>query len=180
MKRIFIFVLVLAVLCVSPLYSTASNVVSTENNFNEIFIERINFDDGSYIITTLVVENDVSDNANSTRSDSESYIKRAQRYAKGYDSNDELDWIVTLTGEFLVCPTCPMSGQCQSSKLTAVYYDTSWGMYDVDERCMSNNAYGACSMKDKFLGITTKIVDLEMVLTCDRYGNITILGQPTS
>lgn len=176
MKKIITMLLIMMILCASPFNVFASNVGSNEAVSEDVFSERIDLEDGGYIIRTLTVER-VTDTT-TTRSDSESYIVRAQSNASGYDSDDELDWVVTLTGEFLVCPTCPMSGQCQSSKLTAVYYDTSWGMYDVDERCMSNNAYGACSMKDKFLGITTKIVDLEMYLTCDRYGNITILGNP--
>lgn len=162
----------------SFLFSMPMNVFAAEQSSLEVLSsEYTYFEDGSYIVTTLVVERIELDTSNGVRSDSESYILKGHRYANGYDSNDELDWVVTLTGEFLVCPTCPMSGQCQSSKLSAVFYDTSWGMYDVDERCMSNNAYGACSMKDKFLGITTKIVELEMILTCDRYGNLSVLGQ---
>lgn len=136
-------------------------------------------DDGSYIVSTLYVEI-INNDGISLLDTVEPYYLRAQRYATCHDKNDELDWTVTLTGVFYVDPAGGESGMCESSELSAEIYDTSWGMYDVDERCMANNAYGACNMKDKFLGITTHTVSLEMILTCDRYGNITVLGEPTS
>ena len=173
MKKIFVLILVLSVLCASPFSVSAKTALSDGDSFSKCTY----YDDGSYVITTLTVERIELTDSNLARSDEESYVLRARSRALGYDSSDELDWVVTLIGDFLVCPTCSLSGQCQSSTLSAEIYDSSWGMYDVDERCMSNNAYGACSMKDKFLGITMKIVDLELIITCDRYGNLSVLGQ---
>ncbi len=172
MKKTIVFLLLLSILVAMPInVLAAAPLNSSSDNASYQY-----FEDGSYTVTTLTLTV-IDDGVTTCGAEPESYNLQAKQDVSYHDANNNLDWVVTITAVFLVCPACAVSGMCQSSELSANIYDTSWGMYNVDERCMSNNAYGACSMKDKFLGITTMTVNVEFTLTCDRYGNVTVLGQ---
>lgn len=172
MKKIVSCLLVFCMLF--SMSATVFYASDAENLTNDAIYQY--FEDGSYTVTTLSVDI-IDDGISLCDAEPESYLLQAKQHVTYHDGNDNKDWVVTITAVFLVCPACAQSGMCQSSDLSAEIFDTSWGMYNVDERCMSNNAYGACSMKNKIFGITTKTVNIELILTCDRYGNVTVLGQ---
>ena len=171
MKKIILFVVLVSILITVPANVFAAQPIRVMDSDAQYQF----FDDGSYLVTTLDVV--ILDEISTRGAEPESYNLQAKQSVEYYDAYNNLDWVVTITAIFLVCPTCAQSGMCQSSELSAKIYDTSWGMYDVDERCLSNNAYATCNMKDKILGITTMTVNVEFTLTCDRYGNISVLGQ---
>lgn len=131
------------------------------------------FDDGSYLVTELkYIQNaDVSQTGSKA---SGNYTVSGEKSAIYYNGDDEVIWKVTLTGSFLIVPSNSLeSGDCQSATLTYKINDSAWHIYDIVEQVITNNACGFCTMKRKFLGVTTKTVDVDLYITCDYAGNLT-------
>lgn len=131
------------------------------------------FEDGSYMVTELEhLGSNLLNQSNSKASDN--YTVSGRRSVTYYNSDDEVIWQVTLTGTFLIVPSNSLeSGDCLSATLTYKINDSAWHIYDIVEQEITNNACGFCTMKRKFLGITTKTVDVELYITCDYAGNLT-------
>lgn len=128
------------------------------------------FDDGSYLVTTFEsVESQYNMNAKATGD----YTVTGKKSATYYNSDDEVLWQVTVTGVFLIVPSdVNRSGYCQSSKLTYVINSSTWHISNIVEQEITNNACVSCTMKRKFLGITTNTVDVDLHIVCDAYGNM--------
>ncbi len=166
MKKLVISLLVLVCLF-------SINVGANENEQNADLINNAvyeYYDDGSYMVTTLeYVNNDTNEN---TRAAGD-YTVTGKKSATYYNGDDEIIWQVTVTGVFLIVPTnANMSGYCQSSTLSYVINSSSWHIYNKVEKAITNNACITCTMKRKYLGITTKTVDVDIHITCDSYGNL--------
>lgn len=167
MKKLVLVLVIVAVLFASPFHTFAAEeqVVSAASSDN---VEYTYFEDGSYMVTVLTVE-DVQ--ASNTRA-GDSYTISAKKYTKYYDTSDNLDWTVTLKGSFFVQSGNPDSGNCLSAELTFDINDSAWGKYDVDVRPITNNAYGFCLMKCKVLFVTIQTVEVTLTIGCDSQGNL--------
>lgn len=166
MKKIVAYVL-LFVFMFSFNVSAFSNDKETIETNNAVYEY---FDDGSYLVTTFeyVVSNQ---NLNSRAADD--YTVTGSKSATCYDSNDSVLWQVTVTGVFLIIPSnVNLSGMCQSSTLSYVINNSSWHISNIVEQEITNNACISCTMKRKYLGITTKTVDVELHIVCDGHGNM--------
>mgnify|MGYP003295030947 CR=1 FL=1 len=167
MKRILVFIFAL-------LFVFQIDVFASEEK-NELIDSNVKyeyFEDGSY----LVIEFEYDKNSFQLQSGAkanENYTVTGHRTVTYYDGDDNLDWKVTITGVFLIVPTNSLdSGFCQSADLTYKIYDSSWHIYNIVEQEITNNACGSCTMKRKFLGITTKTVDVDIYVSCDYAGNL--------
>ena len=171
MKKLVTILMVVAIIMASPFSTFASEngnkLVTASEGTTYTY-----FEDGSYLLTTLTVESDANFSTSSGTRVLDPFNVTATQTGSYYDSVGDLNWEVTLTAVFYVDPAD--YAECTSSDLTSVIYKSKWSMSNVDERCVTNNAYGACDMKCRFLGIVTQTVIVEITLTCDKYGNVKV------
>lgn len=167
MKKIA-FLLMFVFLFSSPFYVSANDVFEYSSSAEEV----VYFSDGSYMVTYIELDDDGLDSSNQARATG-NYEVGGTKAVEYYDTADNLDWKVKVAGVFLIVPSNSLqSGMCQSSDLTYNIYDSSWHIYNIVEQVITNNACGRCTMKSKFLGITTQTVNVEINLTCDYEGNL--------
>lgn len=166
MKKILAFLLMFVFVLPINVYASESEMTLTTENI----VQYEYFDDGSYLVISFIAD---QNNIILDSRASDDYIVSGGKVVSYFDGSDNLDWEVTLRGEFLVVPSnSSLSGLCQSATLTYEIYDSSWHIYDIVEQEITNNACGFCTMKRKLLGITTKTVDVDLYITCDSYGNL--------
>ncbi len=162
------FLLFFIFLFSSPFYASANDVFEFSSSSEDIMY----FPDGSYMVTYLELDNNGLDDSNHSRATG-NYEVGGTKAVEYYDTADNLDWRVKVTGVFLIVPSNSLdSGMCKSSDLTYTIKDSSWHIYDIVEQEITNNACGFCTMKSKFLGITTHTVNVEIYITCDYAGNL--------
>ncbi len=164
MKRNFITSLLLSLIMVIgcfaiPMSASASDDKTATN------IERLDdgsyveyFEDGSYIVTTLTVPD------NMTRSS-----RTASKTATGKDANNNTLWTYTLTASFTYDGK---TSKCTSVSDSYAIYDDSW--YVASHSCQKdgNLASGNVTMKRKVLGVVVDTVPESLYISCNQYGNI--------
>lgn len=166
MKKIVTYVLLFVF--VFSFNVRANSNEKDENALNNVVYEY--YDDGSYLVTTLEY---VSIEYDSNSRAADDYTVTGRKSATYYNGDDSIIWQVTVTGVFLIIPSnVNLSGMCQSSTLSYVINSSTWHISNIVEQEITNNACISCTMKRKYLGITTKTVDVDLHIVCDGHGNM--------
>ena len=119
-------------------------------------------DDGSYVVTTLT--------SSPITSRSTTFTKTGNQVVSVFSGDDELLCQYTLYGEFEV--VSGVSAVCISATYTQNIYASGWTFSDGQAYKSGNTAYGLGKFTKKVLLITTKVVDIDISITCDIYGNL--------
>ena len=163
MKKIFAIILAICTISSMTVFAHAADDAQTaNNNYDEI----ICFNDGSYLLTTVAVENTNDDIALT----STTYTKTGVKTISHYSSNDELLWQYKLTGKFSVKEG--ISVTCIDSSYSQTIYSSKWHFSDGNAYIENNAAHGQGTFKEKILFITTETKVIDATIYCDIYGNI--------
>lgn len=149
MKRIFSFILVVAILiCVTPIQSNAS-----EKNWETIY-----FEDGSYMTVEVITK---GIRASGSVSGSKPYTY--------YGKNGTVQWKATLSGSFTYTDS---SATCTSSSVDVTVYDSSWYTISKSASKSGSKATASVTMGEKLAGVTVTKVPISLAMTCDKNGNL--------
>ena len=149
MKRVIALIAVIAALLIMNPF--AAQAAETDRMV-------IHYEDGSY----LVIENEVSNTRITT--------KVGSKTAEYYSANDEIQWKMTITGEFLYDGnTCTCT---YASGTTTIYATSLWGKNSDSASYSGNSGTYTVVFNRKFMGITTNTVTQVLTITCDENGNI--------
>lgn len=151
MKRLFS--LVCAVLIALTIFTTPVSAYS-ENALSSIEY----YSDGSYCI--IEVLEDYS-RAAGTKNGTKNYSY--------YSSDNELLWVVSLTGSFTYTGT---TSTCTASNVSVTIYNSSWYAASRESSKSGNVASGTATVSRKVLGITVETKIVNLTLTCDANGNL--------
>ena len=86
------------------------------------------------------------------------------------DSNGNVEWKYTLSATFSYVYGSSVS--CTSSTYKNNIYDSSWTFSNGSATRSGNTAYGKGHYTKKVLFVTTKNYDVDISVSCDKYGNI--------
>lgn len=117
------------------------------------------FDDGSYLVT--IITESTTTRATKTKSGTKDLTY--------YDSNDNLEWRITLTGSFSYTGS---SATCTSSSISYDIIENSWKIPTAVASKSGNKAIGDIVAKHYVLGIPTKTVTNTITLTCSATGTL--------
>ena len=163
-------IIALFLLTIFTLYSIAMPSLAFEEkpifSRNDQVAEVIYFDDGSRLEISYP---QVIDSAYTTSSTTKTVT--CDKDVTYKDSDGNLDWKYTLTGSFSY--TSGVSSTCTKATYTTKIYDDSWSFSDCAATKSGNKAIGTGKCKDTFLFVTLKTYNIDISLTCDKYGNIT-------
>lgn len=148
-KIISIFLAVFLILNI-PIISYADNIET--DSYTEFY------SDGSYSITTIET-NSISVLASSTISKTKSTVH--------YNSKDEAEWKINVTGTFVYSGT---SATCTASKVSYEIYNTNWKVTSAQASKSGAKAIGDFTVKYYVLGIPMKTVNKTLTLTCSNTG----------
>lgn len=115
-------------------------------------------EDGSYVITTI---EEIGTRATNTKTGSA--VKRK------YDSNNVLEWTITLTGTFTYTGS---SSTCTSSSISVAISDSNFAEVSRSATKSGNTAYGSATIRKKVLGVTVSTNTYDLSLSCDKNGNL--------
>ena len=149
MKRLFTTIAVVAMLlCMVPFTAQAAEA-DTQIEY---------FEDGSYLVTETEIIN--------TRM----LTKVGSKTATYYNANDEIQWKVYVTGEFLYDGT---TSTCTYASGTTTIYNTSYWRKNTDYTTYNGNSATYTVIFDYYvLGFHTDTLDCSIPITCDENGNI--------
>ena len=165
-KTVISFFLAVVMMAVLPLMSVAADVSTNP------FIET--FDDGSYIVhyedgaTLTVSAPRIPDHADPDSTKGTLTVITRSIDATYRDSDGDLEWKYTLTGTFSY--TYGVSSTCTSATYSQNIYQGSWEFSDGAATASGNQAHGTGTYKQKLLFITIRTVNVNLLLTCDKYG----------
>lgn len=153
MKRVLSFFILFCFLFnICSLFCSADN-----KNMNDIEY----FEDGSYAITSIIVNHSLLSASNS--------ITRTKKY-EFFDSTNQLCWAAFLTASFTYNGT---TSSCTSVSKATTNYNSSW-------RCTASSCFksgatatGNFTFKHYVLGIPNKTINKTLTLTCSPNGTIT-------
>ena len=161
---------IIGVVCLLFVFLISANqkVSACENNLLDDFAlvtrETEYFDDGSYIIyETLEQKNDVV-------LLSTSYYKTGKRHVTNYDSNNNVQWVYTLSAEYFIEEG--ISVRCTKADYSTTINNSNWKFSDGSTSYSGNTAYGKGKFTHKVLFITTKTENIDIHLSCDSYGTL--------
>ena len=161
---------IIGVVCLLFVFSISTNqtVSANGNNLLDDFVlvsnETEYFEDGSYIVyETLEQKNDVV-------LLSTSYYKTGKRYVTNYDSNNNIQWVYTLSAEYWIEEG--ISVTCTKADYSTTINNSNWKFSDGATTYSGNTAYGKGKFTHKVLFITTKTETIDIHLSCDSYGNL--------
>ena len=86
------------------------------------------------------------------------------------DSNGNAICKATLTGSFSYNGT---SSSCTGASCNVTIYNSAWSTKSVNAYTSGNSAIADVTMERKFLFITLETLNFSIVLSCDKYGNLT-------
>ena len=86
------------------------------------------------------------------------------------DSNGNTICIAILTGSFTYNGA---SSNYTAASCNITVYNSSWNTRSVNSYSSGNSAIADVIMEKKFLFITLETINFSVVLSCDRYGNLT-------
>ncbi len=189
MKKIFAFLLSLIIFTV-PILSTSFTYAQTDKEY---------FDDGSYITVTYAcpplsdrpdddianegdINNAIEESSTSlltkiirwlrdllNRLFAKQYTKSGYKYCNYFDSNGNLLWSVYLKGTFIYG-----NGKvvCIASEIGTIIVDSDWEL--VSSECIEEEDSAICNfaVRQYKLGVPLKLIEKELILTCDKNGNI--------
>lgn len=155
-------ILLFFIICI--ILTSSIPTFAVENTISELaeVTEITYFDDGSYIVSTIVTE--------SMPFRTSSFTKCGHRVVSYYNESDELMWQYTLYGEFNV--VSGVSAICTSSTYTQTIYGNRWSFSNGQATASGNSAYGIGTFTKKVLFVTTQTVDIDISINCDVYGNL--------
>ncbi len=149
MKRVFAMVLVCAMmLCVVPFPVQGAQTETT--------VEYL--EDGSYIVT--VIEERAG----------RMMTKVGSRTSTYYSADDELQWKMSVAGEFQYDGTTCICTYATGD--VTIYNPGIWYFISDDSRCNQNMAIYSVTFGMKALGITVERPTCSVRLTCDPNGNL--------
>ncbi len=151
-KKSFVFLLTLIICITVPLSVFAQSTVKTDTQIQY-------FDDGSYIVTETT--QNIAPFSSGTNS-----LTRTSVY---FNSDDEALWTVSLTGRFTYTGS---SATCTSATTSYKIYDNAWKVTEATPSKSGRTASAYFVVKKYWIGIITKTVPVQIVLTCDNNGNI--------
>ena len=147
MKRLLTLLIVICLALTIPQAAFASPTVDEE---------VIYLDDGRYIVITIET---AATRASNTRTGSKSY--------DCYNSNNELEWKVVLSGTFTYNGT---SATCTASSCNVIIYDSDWYEISKSATKSGSTASATFTVGRKFLGITIEKETHTISLSCNKNG----------
>ncbi len=157
MKKLFtlIMVVLVATATIFPAYSLddVDTTISTSD------IEY--FSDGSYAITTLENVSVSITRATSTKS--------GKKHVDFYDSDDELQWTVTVQGTFTYNGS---TSTCTNSEVSYSVSDSKWKVKEAVASKSGSSAVGDFVFKRYALLIPVQTESVHMTLTCSADGTL--------
>lgn len=131
------------------------NVFASESNSDAQYIEY--YEDGSYAIIEIV------DSGIATRATG---VTKSKTYTY-YNSDNERDWTVTVTGTFNYDGK---TATCTKSVTSSEIYNNSWKVTASNASKSGAKATGTFTVKKYWLGIPTKTENRTVTLTCSKDG----------
>lgn len=150
MKTIKRFCILLAVIMALTTQTVSAYTTSPE--------DVVYFDDGSYMMVTLLINESRSGNS-----------KTASKTFTYYDTFGVEQWAVTLYATFTYDGTEYWTTDCS---ITAEILNDNWHLVSKSATMSGCGATGEFTMCKKALGITTKTVFDTITLSCSPYGVI--------
>lgn len=152
MKRI---ISVLLSLSIFMLALVPFSIFANENNSDVQYIEY--FEDGSYIVTEIISQESVSRATGVVKAKNEHY----------YNSSNEKEWTVTITGTFNYDGK---TASCTKAVTSYKIYNDRWEVTASNASKSGAKAIGNFTVKKYLLGIPTKTVNKTVTLTCSKDG----------
>ncbi len=91
------------------------------------------------------------------------------KYCNYFDSKDNLLWSVSLKATFTYNYRKAI---CVSSEIRYEIRDKDWTIISYDSSEENNTAKGEFAMRQYKLGVPLKLIEKELILTCDKNGNV--------
>ena len=135
-------------------YAAENKTVYEENEYVEYF------SDGSYIVTTI---EEIASPLSATKT------ATAPKTSKYYNSKNELEWTVTVTGTFNYDGK---TASCTKAVTSYKIYNDRWEVTDANASKKGAKAIGDFTVKRYWLGIPTTTVNKTVTLTCSKDGKI--------
>lgn len=148
MTTVLLAMLMLVVMC--PTNAFAGEVATDQ------YVEY--FEDGSYIVTELKTSG-ISTFTASTKNYSKS--------ASYYNSDNEKEWTVTLSGTFSYTGS---SATCTKATKSYKIYDDHWKVTSSSASKSGNKATGNFTVKRYLAGIPIRTVNKTLTITCSNSG----------
>ena len=156
MKKIVAFLITMLLLFTTNINAFTVVIEPSENSISEI----VYFDDGSYIETTLTIEeSNISTLASNTISGSRKMIYK--------NSDGEAQWTAILKGTFTYTGS---SATCTASSITYSISNDNWRITSATASKSGNKATGNIIAKYYFLFVPTKTVEAPIAITCSATG----------
>ena len=151
-KIISFFILFSFLLGVCSLFCSAGNETINDIEY---------FEDGSYAITSIIINHSFLSTSNS--------ITRTKKY-EFYDNTNQLCWAAFLTASFTYNGT---TSSCTIVSKSTTIYNSSWRCTASSCNKSGATATGNYTFKRYVTLIPVQTVNKTLTLTCDKNGNIT-------
>ena len=154
---VFFIIIVLVIACVPE-----ASIKASEKGFHDRNI--VWFEDGSYCISDIVVENAVTINGNRHVVRSATKTRTATKYNKYYNADDELQFIVGVTARFKYDG---QSAVAQNSSYGYDVIDARWTFLAGESYCDGASASANCSF-----GAPSETKRISVTIVCSPDGRI--------
>lgn len=148
---LFLTTILLLTLPFSVFGQTNIGTTTSENTYIEYF------EDGSYIVTEIISTESVSRATGVIKTKNEHY----------YNSGNEKEWTVTVTGTFNYDGK---TASCTKSVVSYKIYNDKWKVTSSNASKSGAKAVGDFTVKRYLIGIPTKTVNKTVTLTCSKDG----------
>lgn len=169
MKRVVALLLFVLLLFSTSMTASAFDYDQKNDKLSNYIVcsneQRIDYCDGSYCIIRTDAET-IYDNYNNPINRSTVSGSKEQKY---YSSDDILQWTVKVKGNFTYNGT---TSSCTSASHTVTINNSSWYTYSQNSYASGNTAIANVVLKKKHLGVVVSTQNVHLVLTCDKYGNL--------
>ena len=167
MKKITISIILILVmffsLSVNALADNISQATAGSDNDSTVIL----YEDGSRL--TIIRSTGDTTPCGYASTDSNTVSKRIE--AKFENSGGEVEWIYTLYATFSYLTG--VSSVCTHAYYEQTIYQGNWTFSNGAATKSGNTARGTGNYIKKFLFITSKDIDIDLTMTCDKYGNVT-------
>lgn len=120
-------------------------------------------EDGSYIVT------EVYGSKTNENSRSNLYNTAGEKVVTKYSALNAVMWTYTLTAEFVVNEGVDVI--CSNAGYSYNIKDITWEFYDGEAMWRDNIARGVGTFECTILFIQAQVVNIDITLSCDVYGN---------
>ena len=121
-------------------------------------VETIYFEDGSYLVTEMMISN--------SRASGSVNGSKPSTY---YNSSGVAQWKVVLSGSFSFTGS---TSSCTSSSMDVIILDSSWYTISKNATRGGNSATGSATIGEKVGGVTVTKIPVNLTLSCDANGNL--------